>query len=240
MKALRLLVTESIQHMVEYMEGILETKKADGGSKDKDKDGKDKDGRKDSYEKYLRMWKLMEVLRDEKVVDRQQLVASIFNEHPKELDAYLAAGIIRYIIKGDLHSKDTTEISQNEAGNELPVRERVYVAAGSPRLRTAFRQIIADPQMRKQYAGVEFFLKKQKLKDKEKELNERRKELFDEIIKNSERVAHMVAHTTQWKDALGVEDFSQRIQSVLKTESQMQEVLGVVEVELSKIRAELQ
>jgi len=60
------------------------------------------------------------------------------------------------------------------------------------------------------------------------------------VLTNSERVTHMVAHATQWKDVLGVDDFSQRIQYVLKTESHMQEDLGVVEVELSKIRAELQ
>jgi len=165
----------------------LETKKVDSGGKDKEKE-KEKEGKdckKDNYEKYLRVWKLMEVLRDEKVVDRQQLVASIFDEHPKELDAYLAAGIIRYIIKGDLHTKDLNVDTQNEVGDELPlpVRERVYVAAGSPRLRMAFKQILADPQMQKQHAGVGYFLKKQKLKDKEKELNERRKELFDELVK---------------------------------------------------------
>lgn len=44
-----------------------------------------------------RMWKLMEALHEARTVDRQQLVSKIFNDHPKELDTYLATGIIRYI-----------------------------------------------------------------------------------------------------------------------------------------------
>lgn len=63
------------------------------------------------------------------------------------------------------------------------MRERVFVAAGSPRLRMAFGQILADPQMQEQYASVTKFLKKQKLKEKEKELLERRKDLFGETTK---------------------------------------------------------
>ena len=50
----------------------------------------------------------------------------------------------------------------------MVVRDRVYVGAGSPRLRMAFKLLLADPLMQKQYNGVEKFLKKQKLKDKEK------------------------------------------------------------------------
>jgi len=247
MKVLRLLVTESIQHMIEYIEGILETKKSDGkdkGSegkeKDKEKEGKEKDGKRDSYEKYTRVWKLMEALHATRMVDRQQLVSSIFNDHPKEMDTYLAAGIIRYIIKGSSAIQDVGNETAACSIDGIPVRERVFVAAGSPRLRMAFGQILLDPQMQEQCANVTKYLKKQKLKEKEKELSEKHRDVFDDTTKNAEIIAQMVAHSTQWKDVLGAEEFTKRINLLLQNEITTRKMLQAIEEELGQIRAELQ
>jgi len=56
----------------------------------------------------------------------------------------------------------------------------------------------------------------------------------------AETIAQMVAYSTQWKDVLGVEEFTRRINSLLQNETVTRTILQGIEEELKQIQAELQ
>ena len=59
-------------------------------------------------------------------------------------------------------------------------------------------------------------------------------------LTNSDRISHMIAHSGHWKNIITEGDFTQKVQTVLTTEAQMQDTLTLIEKELLKIRTELE
>lgn len=57
---------------------------------------------------------------------------------------------------------------------------------------------------------------------------------------NAEIIAQMVAHSTQWRDVVGADEFSHRIHFMLQNELVARKELQATEEELAQIRSELQ
>jgi len=106
-------------------------------------------------------------------------------------------------------------------------------------MRTSFAIVLSDPHLAVQRADVHKYLKKQKLKDREHDMEEKRKVSSDELSKLSGRVDTMVQHSAQWRDVIGQSSFSQKVQQALTAEAQATEALQTVDAELVKIRADL-
>eukprot|EP00026_Physarum_polycephalum_P002568 Phypoly_transcript_02575.p1 GENE.Phypoly_transcript_02575~~Phypoly_transcript_02575.p1 ORF type:complete len:601 (+),score=89.70 Phypoly_transcript_02575:931-2733(+) len=386
MKALRKLITENVQYLVGYMQTLLENYFKEG----KDKDAKSK---KESCESYLRFWDLMQKLVDNELIDRREVISSIFKEKPVELDNYFVAGIIRYVVaepqkkdttllptkmnklsnttkNGDIKIPNNASLLQNTTKNDVPIPsaihdtadavtkdikatvnpdiiigstetlttksddtttksnppspsvvigstvieptsiepikiehangpasgsvqkpannkesktqgastvlvadkgltesaplvppntdtlladpsksassrselllcEQFYIAAGSPRMRTSFKLVLSDQHNIDQRDDILKYLKKQKLKDKEKELDEKRKFWLEELKQFSERVDGMIRHSVQWREVVGADNFSKKVDQALTAETQTLELLRNAEEELTKVRGDL-
>lgn len=117
---LRRLITDTVSFVEEKLELILS--EADGA-----KDSKTKE---EVYKRYLRAWKMMDILREKEYIKRRELVSMVFNEHTKELQQYLNWGLVTYInqrpdIQGvDSASSDIEFHSSNE--NRIPSFWRIY------------------------------------------------------------------------------------------------------------------
>lgn len=84
---LKRLITDSVSFVEDSLENIL----AEAESL---KDGRAKE---DVYEKYLRLWKLIAILRDKEYVNRRDLVKDIFgSQYTSELQQYIVWGLVTY------------------------------------------------------------------------------------------------------------------------------------------------
>lgn len=106
-------------------------------------------------------------------------------------------------------------------------------------MKTSFGIILADPHLMEQRADIVKYLKKQKLKDKEKELDEKRKFWLQELSQFSERVDNMIRHSVQWREVIGADNFSKKVDQALQAEAQALDLLRGAEEELTKVRGEL-
>jgi hypothetical protein len=136
--------------------------------------------------------------------------------------------------------------------------EKVLVCAGAPKLQVAFGHILSDPYIQLQKNNVEVYLKKQKLKEKEKEADEKRKywleeldryphlffvyysaRLFDSNWRNARRTNQMIEHADQWKEQLDPAVFTNRMAASFLTEQQILDSIKTIEDDITKIRKDL-
>eukprot|EP01112_Ceratiomyxa_fruticulosa_P014667 TRINITY_DN4216_c0_g1_i7.p1 TRINITY_DN4216_c0_g1~~TRINITY_DN4216_c0_g1_i7.p1 ORF type:complete len:339 (+),score=82.35 TRINITY_DN4216_c0_g1_i7:758-1774(+) len=111
---LRVMIAETQQFLIEFMENILDGNESLPLPKEKDKD-KDKDKEKDKdkdkskedksskvekYEKWLRFFEMIKMLSENNgEIERKTLIGTIFKEHPREIENYLSANIIQFLNK---------------------------------------------------------------------------------------------------------------------------------------------
>eukprot|EP01122_Echinamoeba_exundans_P017922 TRINITY_DN9870_c0_g1_i1.p1 TRINITY_DN9870_c0_g1~~TRINITY_DN9870_c0_g1_i1.p1 ORF type:complete len:763 (+),score=165.98 TRINITY_DN9870_c0_g1_i1:125-2413(+) len=84
---LRRMITDSVSHVEERLEQIMQ--QADNLPPNMTKE--------DVYRRYMRFWKMMELLRDNDHVNRRDLIRVVFKEHTKELAEYVMSGIATYV-----------------------------------------------------------------------------------------------------------------------------------------------
>jgi hypothetical protein len=81
---LRRMITDSVSTLEERLEQVLSEAHNPANHKE------------DVYKKYLRLWSAMEMLRDNEVVNRRDLVRHVFKEHTVELKQYVEWGLMSY------------------------------------------------------------------------------------------------------------------------------------------------
>jgi len=177
----------------------------------------------------------MQLLQKNSMVDRREIISTVLKDHPKELEVYLAAGIICYLIK----ERSLNGIPQGQPIGDL-LAQQVWVLPGSPKLQIAFTQILADPNIQEQKNYIEIYLKKQKLKDKEKDAEEKRRFLLEEFNRNTQRTSQMVENADKWKQMLDPVLFNKKFETSLQSEQQLLDAIKDLEDQLTKIRQDLE
>lgn len=81
---LRRMITDAVSTLEERLEYVLSEAHNPNASKE------------EVYKKYLRLWSAMEMLRDNEVVNRRDIVRHVFKEHTAELKQYVEWGIFAY------------------------------------------------------------------------------------------------------------------------------------------------
>lgn len=81
---LRRMITDAVSTIEERLEQVLSEAHNPSASKE------------DVYKKYLRLWAAMEMLRDNEVVNRRDIVRHVFREHTAELKQYVEWGVFAY------------------------------------------------------------------------------------------------------------------------------------------------
>lgn len=81
---LRRMITDAVSTLEERLEFVLSEAHNPSTSKE------------EVYKKYLRLWSAMEMLRDNEVVNRRDIVRHVFKEHTAELKQYVEWGIFAY------------------------------------------------------------------------------------------------------------------------------------------------
>jgi len=105
---LRRMITDSVSMVEEKLEAILQ--QADSVDSRLSKE--------DIFNKYLRLWKLIETLRDNDFINRRELVRLVFNEHIRELTEHVRAGLATYVNQKPIENDPPVAI-ENDSPTQL-------------------------------------------------------------------------------------------------------------------------
>lgn len=142
------LIADSANQMADFLENVLHAAAVAG------KDAKVE------RERYEGLWQMMELFVARPVVPRSE-VAAIFADDPTYLDKLEAARLLLYI------ENPLAAVAGADA-----MTWQVQATPALPRLRCAWRLLLADSRMQEQRAGVKAALKRTKAKGDRKELQE--------------------------------------------------------------------
>lgn len=109
---LRRMITDAVSTLEERLEFVLSEAHNPTTSKE------------EVYKKYLRLWSAMEMLRDNEVVNRRDIVRHVFKEHTVELKQYVEWGIFAYA-----NQKAEIDDGAGESSNRLSAVSSVNTAA---------------------------------------------------------------------------------------------------------------
>eukprot|EP01119_Soliformovum_irregulare_P019069 TRINITY_DN5974_c0_g1_i4.p1 TRINITY_DN5974_c0_g1~~TRINITY_DN5974_c0_g1_i4.p1 ORF type:complete len:335 (+),score=110.67 TRINITY_DN5974_c0_g1_i4:924-1928(+) len=216
---LREMITDSIAYIETFMDKVLKEK-----SDDKIK----------AFEKWLRMWDMMELLQKEKRVNKRKLIVNVFNEHADELEPMLAANLIS--MTNEIFPEGNSKKSDSISSLLHQSLDSVAITAGSPKLFTAMGLLIKDPTMLKQVEQMRESIAKKKEKEKEKELLEKKKIATEDLEKLRAHLEKMIDKKTDFIDLFGEEGYSLRKAEYIYREEVLRKDLLGMYVELEKIR----
>lgn len=136
--------------------------------------------------RYLRTWALVCELAGRKYVSRRELAARIFAECPHELEFLADAGLIMAVnVKSATKLHASIAVQHPAGGGTAAIASPpsappstsfdtshpgVYVSASSPRMRVAFRALVADARLQSQTARVRAAVEVALLRSREREL----------------------------------------------------------------------
>jgi hypothetical protein len=187
---------------------------------------KDKDDEKQSMERYLRLWDLLQSLSQHDRISRNELVNSKFKDCPLELDHYEKDGLISYITR-------PSQDPENAVNS-------IQVAVGLPRLKIAFQKIINDEQMKTKTEKISKKLKKKKIRKTLKELTLELDTLHSIRKDLVEEQAKIIENASQYVQLFGQVAFDKKKESLLLEMDTTQQKIQGKNQEISHIEKKLE
>jgi len=177
------------------------------------------------------------MLHQEETVNKRQMIVTIFNQYTDEVESLLASNILTILNEQfpDTISKQPESIF-SLLNSSL---DSVAIAAGSPKLRTSFGLLLKDQKMIKQKEWVQKQLDLRNLRDKEKDIFEKRKDLVTEDAQLSNVLEKLVLNQDKWTSSLGLEEYKRRMESVLQREKELDAIILSYSVKLKQVRDEI-
>jgi hypothetical protein len=125
-----------------------------------------------SYARFLRAWALITELAARKYVAKRELADRIFAACPHELDFLADVGIVLSV---NVRAATRITIVPSPDGGASPATQTVsqvalpgtYVTASSPRMRQAFRALVADPRLQAAASRIRSSLATARLREEE-------------------------------------------------------------------------
>eukprot|EP01114_Cavostelium_apophysatum_P022850 TRINITY_DN8410_c0_g1_i1.p1 TRINITY_DN8410_c0_g1~~TRINITY_DN8410_c0_g1_i1.p1 ORF type:complete len:609 (+),score=142.17 TRINITY_DN8410_c0_g1_i1:91-1917(+) len=224
---LRTMLTDSIALVEDHLGRILEE-----ASK-----ATDEPTRMRVFEKYLRFWTMMELLHQEETVNRRLMIVNVFYQNTDELESLLASHMITIVNEQppDTMSKKPDSIF-SLLNSSL---DSVAIAAGSPKLRTAFGLLLKDQKMVKQKTWVSLQIELKNLREREKDKLDKRKDLLGEVAQLSGHLEKLVLNEDKWVSSLSLEDFQNRKKILLERETAAESEILEVTKKLAEVRKEI-
>jgi hypothetical protein len=214
-----------------------------------------KHDRLDSYERYLRLWKAMELVRNGPV-EHHQLVRSVYSQHAYEIDRLVAARLLTFVSGSyaqygmSLQELDTVHDHNHGMGDEgscpapgcslpdllnQPLSSR-YVGAASPLMRVAFNMVLDDPAMVARTEWVRAQAQLQYLEWRQREVTESRDTSMRDRASLLQDYENLVEKREALQGQLGEDKMTNLLDDVLKLHTR--EVDRVVS--LTDLRDELE
>eukprot|EP01127_Copromyxa_protea_P000791 TRINITY_DN1069_c0_g1_i2.p1 TRINITY_DN1069_c0_g1~~TRINITY_DN1069_c0_g1_i2.p1 ORF type:complete len:497 (+),score=86.84 TRINITY_DN1069_c0_g1_i2:710-2200(+) len=221
--AIKRLVAESINFIESYMETIL-NKAATATEEEK----------MYSWEKYLRFWDMMKMLRDTAYVNRRDMVNGIFHEYITELDEYANANIVCYLTRGtrtdlgdseieqlDLEEDSTPEKEANLAKATVnPDDEERFmllseglggwIVSCSSRNRIAFDSILNHQRLQKFKKMIQNKVKAKALTLEIEKMRVELAALKEEQTATQTNLLNFAKEAVTWRELLGDEEYEER------------------------------
>lgn len=198
------MISDSLQIVSDSLESCLRPViSADGEEQALEKD--------DAFEKYLRLWRMIELIAQNAIVSRSDLLRIVFQENVSELEAYESSGLVAYVHKKPISMSLSAEMDAEDTVSSLArLAPEFMVSAGTPRLNMAFQILRKDEKAGAQKRSLEIKLKKKKLEKEEKELNETKKQLLEERKELVNETQSLLRYHQEFQSLFGEEEFTQR------------------------------
>lgn len=113
--------------------------------------------------------------------------------------------------------------------------DSVLVSAGSPRVRIAFDLLLKDPRIIEATQAVELHLKTKAVKDKLEKAEEKKKQVMFERSAFLAELNTLVEKAAAYKEELGQEVVDARLKRVLANETQVDQLLAVLDRQIQEL-----